>query len=435
MDGVVFWFRRDLRLNDNKGLYHALSLGLPVLPVFIFDRNLLEELPADDRRVDFIHERIIKLDKQLRELGSGLLVMKGDPVSLVKELITANKVRAVYANRDYEPYSLKRDSEVEQICRGCGVDFMIFDDHVIFSPSEILKTDGKPYTVFTPYSKAWIRKISAEPVRYFPSEKTGTFSAMTNQNRIPESGELGIKKTGFLFPNDAIDVELISKYDKTRDYPALAATSRLGIHLRFGTISIRRLVEAASSINSVFINELIWREFYQMILFHFPHVVTRSFDPTFEHLKWLNREEDFHAWCTGMTGYPMVDAGMRELVTTGYMHNRVRMLVASFLTRHLLIDWRRGEAFFARHLLDYELASNNGGWQWSAGTGCDAVPYFRIFSPARQMERFDPQSAYVRRWVPEAFGQGFYPPPVVDHDFARKRAIEVYRSARQNGPV
>lgn len=435
MDKVLFWFRRDLRLNDNKGLYHALSSGLPVLPVFVFDSNLLEGLPEDDRRVNFLFQNVLKLEGQLKAHGSGLLVRYGDPMEIIQRLIAEYQVRAIFANADYEPYSLKRDLLVRHICQESSVEFRTFDDHVIFNPNEILKSDGKPYTVFTPYSRAWNRKLISDPVTHYPSEKIGNYCQINDNGGIPDPAGFGFTIREMQFPSETINHELIRNYHNTRDYPALEGTSRLGIHLRFGTISIRELAEAAVKRNSVFLNELVWREFYQMILYHFPHVVTRSFDPVFERLPWINKDDEFEAWCEGRTGYPMVDAGMRELVATGYMHNRVRMLTAGFLTRHLLIDWRWGEAFFARHLLDYELASNNGGWQWSAGTGCDAVPYFRIFNPGRQMERFDPEGEYVLRWVPEAFGTASYPSPIVDHDFARRRALEVFRNTRQKGSV
>lgn len=431
MNICIAWFRRDLRLNDNSALHHALKSGYPVLPVFIFDTDITSELKPDDKRLIFIYDRLQKIQLQLEALGSVLMVFQGQPAKVFKQLFDQYEVKAVYAGIDYEPYSVTRDSQVEQYCQLYGASFHRFDDHVIFRPSEIVKPDGKPYSVFTPYSKRWILKFEENPVRYFPSEDVLPGLIRHEAVAMPNLRELNMERGRVAFPSERIDDHLISNYNNTRDFPFMEGTSRLGIHLRFGTISIRQLAKRAYELNRVFLNELIWREFYQMILYHYPEVVTRSFRPGYDRLQWLNRSEDFTAWCEGRTGYPLVDAGMKQLTGTGFMHNRLRMVTASFLTKHLLIDWRWGEAFFAQHLLDYELASNNGGWQWAAGCGCDAVPYFRVFSPARQQETFDPDEQFIRRWLPGYHSGESYIKPIIEHTFARTRAIGFLREARK----
>ena len=450
MDSVsIFWFRRDLRLEDNAGLYHALKGNHPVLPLFIFDQDILEGLEdRKDARVEFIHNTIRELSDQLKELGSSILVRYGYPLEAWRDLLSEYDVRAVYTNRDYEPYALKRDQEVKGLLEAGGSTFYTYKDQVIFEKGEVVKSDGKPYTVFTPYSRRWREKLASrmdsfvdaegneEPVSFFlkpyPSEDYFKHLYKLKPQPIPPLADMGFEPAEAAIPPKVVSRGLIRSYDKTRDFPALDGTSRLGIHFRFGTISIREKAWKAGRLNDTFLNELIWRDFYAMILAEFPQVATRSFRPEYDNIEWRNDEEDFRKWCEGKTGYPIVDAGMRQLNQTGYMHNRVRMITASFLTKHLLIDWRWGEAYFAQKLLDYDLASNNGGWQWAAGSGTDAAPYFRIFNPASQQEKFDKDYRYVRRWAPE-FGTPKYPKPMVDHKMARERCLEVYKRALSQG--
>ncbi len=426
---TIFWFRRDLRLEDNAGLYHALKEGLPVVPVFIFDRNILDELEdPTDRRVEFIHRSLSHLQAQLAKIGSALDARYGFPDEIWKQLLNEYAIANVYTNHDYEPYAKKRDADISKMLKANNISFHTYKDHVIFEKDEVIKDDGKPYTVFTPYSKKWKATLNDRYLSSYPVKKY--FSNFFNQSakEIPSLEQMGFKPTGQLFPGKALNADKIKHYKEQRDYPAAEGGSRLSVHLRFGTISIRELAKKAIELNETFLNELTWRDFYQMILWHFPHVVTNSFKPAYDNIKWRNNEKEFDAWCKGETGYPIVDAGMRELNATGFMHNRVRMIVASFLTKHLLIDWRWGEAYFAKKLLDFELASNNGGWQWAAGSGCDAAPYFRIFNPYLQTKKFDPELKYIRKWVPE-FEEFIYPRPIVDHEMARKRCLEVYGNA------
>ncbi len=439
----LFWFRRDLRLEDNAGLYHALRAGRTVLPVFLFDRNILDDLEdKKDARVEFIHHAVAALHGQLKGLGSTLLVYSGHPEQLWKELSEKYDIEAVFTNRDYEPYALKRDKKIAELLKGRGIAFHTFKDHVIFEKGEVLKDDGNPYTVFTPYSRKWRDKLdSAAPVDngfsgnagndsfYLQSYPTAQYSEHFHKTApapLVSLEDLGFERTGMSFPSTSVSRGLIKNYDQTRDIPGIEGTSRLGIHFRFGTISIREKARKARELNATYLNELIWRDFYSMILAHFPHVATRAFKPEYDRIQWLNNEDTFERWKEGRTGYPIVDAGMRELSATGYMHNRVRMVTASFLTKHLLIDWRWGEAWFARKLLDFDLASNNGGWQWAAGSGTDAAPYFRIFNPTAQQEKFDKDFRYIRRWVPE-YGTDRYPQPIVDHKMARERCLETYK--------
>lgn len=434
MSIVCFWFRRDLRLQDNAGLFHALQSGHPVLPVFIFDEEILDKLPnKEDRRVEFIYESLVQLDTQLREQGSGLLVMKGSPEAVWKKIIQKYSPTAVYTNRDYEPYARQRDGEIKALLESKGVIFQTFKDQVIFEEGEVTKDDGKPYTVFTPYKRKWLSLLTEGHYKAYASDKIGT--GQWYQGEIPSL--MAYEGTGFRksleqsFPDRKIPVKIIERYDQTRDFPAIAGTSRLSVHLRFGTLSIRKAVEVGIRSNATWLSELIWREFYMMILWHFPHVVKGAFKPAYDAIPWENNPEWFKAWCEGKTGFPIVDAGMRELSATGFMHNRVRMITASFLTKHLLIDWRWGEAWFAEKLLDFDLSANNGGWQWAAGSGCDAAPYFRVFSPDAQTERFDGKADYIRKWVPE-YGTSEYPKPIVNHAVARVKAVEVYRNALKN---
>lgn len=433
----VHWFRRDLRLHDNAALYHALRSGHPVLPIFIFDTDILNDLKEAnepltfDRRLIFIHRELQRIKGELQALGSDLLVYYGKPEVVWRQLIAQYPVKAVYTNRDYEPYAIQRDQAIREQLQRSGVDFNTYKDQVIFETDEILKDDGKPYTVYTPYSKKWKAKLSDLYLASYPTEKYfDRFFHPDNKMELITLQAMGFDGDGSTeFPASQVTDGLIRNYPETRDIPSVLGTSRLSVHLRFGTISVRDLCRQSISINGEkYLNELIWREFYMSILGHFPHVVSRSFRPEYDRIRWRNNEAEFRAWCEGRTGYPIVDAGMRELNATGYMHNRVRMITASFLTKHLLIDWRWGEAYFAKKLLDFELASNNGGWQWAAGTGVDAAPYFRVFNPYLQTQKFDPELKYIRKWIPE-LDSFEYPKPIVEHDYARKRCLETYQLA------
>ena len=425
----LFWFRRDLRLHDNHGLFEALRGPHPVQPVFIFDRYILDELEdRKDRRVEFIHRALGQIQAALRASGATLDVRYGTPETIFPELCREYPVQAVYTNHDYEPYARERDAGIAGMLSEKSIRFHSFRDQVIFEKGEVLKDDGKPYTVFTPYSRKWKTRLAQEGLPVY--ETRGYFDRFYPQSprTLPTLQSMGFEPAGQPFPPSAWSRELILRYREQRDFPGLPGTSRLSVHLRFGTISIRELAREAGTLSETFLNELIWRDFYHMILWHFPRVTTEAFKPEYDRIPWRQAESDFAAWCEGRTGYPIVDAGMRELNATGFMHNRVRMIVASFLTKHLLIDWRRGEAWFAQKLLDYDLAANNGGWQWAAGCGCDAAPYFRVFNPYLQTKKFDPDLRYVRQWVPE-LEELSYPRPIVDHETARKRCLQVYSEA------
>jgi deoxyribodipyrimidine photo-lyase len=425
----LFWFRRDLRIEDNRGLFEALQKGIPVQPVFIFDTNILNDLEDKiDRRVEFIHQTLIQLHTELEQVGAGLDVRIGEPVKIFSDLVSDYTVKHVFANHDYEPYALQRDAEVMTFLKKQGVSFHTFKDQVLLEKQEVVKDDGKPYTVFTPYSRRWKATLQKEHLQSYPSEKLLTACATFQRADFPSLTSIGFSPAGISFPSAAWQPDTIKKYKERRDLPAVKGTTQLGLHLRFGTISIRVLARQAGSLNETFLNELIWRDFYHMILWYFPHVVGNSFKPAYDAIQWRNNQHEYQAWCDGQTGYSIVDAGMRELNTSGYMHNRVRMIVASFLTKHLLVDWRWGEAYFAKKLLDFDLAANNGGWQWAAGSGCDAAPYFRVFNPYLQTQKFDPSLEYVRRWVPE-FEELTYARPIVAHEYARKRCLEVYAKA------
>ncbi|MGC1243344.1 MAG: deoxyribodipyrimidine photo-lyase [Chryseosolibacter sp.] len=422
---TVFWFRRDLRLYDNAGLYQALRDSKEVIPLFIFDTTILSRLEEkSDRRVHFIHHSLQQLSEALESVGSTLIILQGIPREIFQLLDPAR----VYTNHDYEPYARKRDADVQQILTAKGCAFHSCKDQVIFEKNEVSKDDERPYTVFTPFSKKWKASISDMDLCAHESGALLTNLRKTDPLPFPSLADIGFATTDTAFPGRDIRSQVVEHYTRGRDYPALDATSRLSVHLRFGTISIRNAVSTATKLNETWLNELIWREFYQMILWNFPHVENSAFKPAYNSIEWRNDEREFEAWCEGKTGYPMVDAGMRELNTTGFMHNRLRMITASFLTKHLLIDYRWGEAYFAKKLLDYDLAANNGGWQWAAGSGCDAVPYFRIFNPALQRAKFDKDSLYINKWVPEVHTRS-YPEPIVDHDFARRRALLVYKTA------
>jgi deoxyribodipyrimidine photo-lyase len=427
----IFWFRRDLRLQDNASLYHALKSNKNVLPIFIFDTEILGKLDQkNDARVSFLHHTICSLQDELLTENTSLVVLNTTPIEAFKTLLANYKVDKVYANKDYEGYAIKRDNEIKAFLQQHGVELVCFKDHVIFEEKEVVKDDGLPYTVFTPYSRKWKAKLDEFYSKSYPSEKyLGNFYKQ-NEKPIPTLGELGFEQNSdIVIPNLTVNELIISKYTQQRDFPAINGTSKLGIHLRFGTISVRKLLQLALTLNETFVNELIWRDFYHAITFNFPHINDgKSFRKEYDLIAWRNNEVEFDAWCNGKTGYPIVDAGMRELNATGFMHNRVRMIVASFLCKHLLIDWRWGEAYFAKKLLDFDFSANNGGWQWAAGSGCDAAPYFRVFNPTLQTQKFDKDLKYIKKWVPE-LNSFSYPKPIVVHEEARKRCLQTYAMA------
>ncbi|MFL5764711.1 MAG: cryptochrome/photolyase family protein [Bacteroidia bacterium] len=428
----VFWFRRDLRLYDNTGLFHALRENQNVIPLFIFDTDILDRLSNKaDRRVEFIHRAVHALHSALAKLNSSIIIKHGSPDKIFRQLISEYPIRKVYANHDYEPAAIARDASIASLLKAKGIAFSTFKDQVIFEKNEVIKEDGSPYTIFTPYMKKWKAKLDQKDLSSHDIKKNIASFYKTDPFPVPSIEELGFKNTGLIFSPPEVDEKLLLHYDKTRDIPSIPGTSRLSVHLRFGTISIRALAGKARARNEQFLNELIWREFYMMILFHFPHSASGAFKKQYDRIPWINNEEQFDRWCKGETGYPIVDAGMKELNATGFMHNRVRMITAGFLVKHLLIDWRWGEAYFAEKLLDYDLAANNGGWQWAAGSGCDAAPYFRVFNPAEQTKRFDPELKYIRKWVP-GFDEPDYPAPIVDHKFARERVLNTYKKALGN---
>jgi deoxyribodipyrimidine photo-lyase len=420
---ALFWHRRDLRISDNAALYKALCSGFDVLPIFIFDKHILDKLSPDDQRVLFIHQEIARLKEEYQLHGSDLMVFYGEPLVVWHELMSQFKVSKVFANRDYEPYALTRDKAVDDLLSSKRVEFIGAKDHVIFEKHEILKNDGLPYTVFTPYSRKWKERFSDFYLESYPTEKH-----LNKLTSLEKSALITLESMGFSsvqnneFSSRDLRKLSIERYKETRDIPSIRGTSRMSLHLRFGTVSIRALARIALDKNESYLNELIWRDFYQMIIYHFPNSATQSFKSQYDKIQWENDSNLFKAWCEGKTGYPIVDAGMRELNATGFMHNRVRMITASFLTKHLLIDWRWGEAYFAKRLLDFELASNVGGWQWAASSGCDAAPYFRVFNPELQAEKFDKDKNYIKRWVPE-YGSSSYPQPIVDHKMARERVL------------
>lgn len=431
----IFWFRRDLRLRDNAGLYHALRSGLPVVPLFIFDRNILDKLEDKaDARVEFIYAALEEMQRELVAAGSTLEVYYGRPEEVFRALLSRYDVKAVYTNHDYEPYARERDDRIGKLLASAGAAFHTHKDQVIFEKDEVLKDDGRPYTVFTPYSRRWKGLLNDFFVKPYPYERYAARFHPQTPREMPSLHAMGFSVTGRPRPPHLLSATLVEHYGQTRDFPALSdGTSHMGVHLRFGTVSIRYLAGLARLHGEAYLGELIWRDFYQAILWHFPHVgAGKSFHPAFDYIRWRNNEQDFQRWCAGRTGYPLVDAGMRELNGTGYMHNRVRMVTASFLAKHLLIDWRWGESYFATKLLDFDLAANNGGWQWAAGSGNDAAPYFRVFNPTLQAQKFDKELRYIRRWVPELDSLD-YPAPMVDHDMARKRCLEVYAKAVKEG--
>ena len=421
----IFWFRRDLRLDDNKGLSEALKADEKVIPIFIFDRDILDHLEDKyDRRVDYIHQALEKINQELKEFGSSLLTFHGKPLDVFKQLEKDFEIKSVFCNRDYEPAAIKRDDEVKDFLNSKDIEFFDFKDQVIFEKSDVVKDNGEPYTVYTPFSSKWKKLLTEDDYKSVRINKE-QFLKLPSK-KILSLKEIGFEKTDLDFVEPSLESKIIDVYDKTRDFPALDATTHLGIALRFGTISIRKCVKFALNHNETWLNELIWREFFMQILFHFPKVVNYCFKEKYENIAWRNNEAEFEKWCNGETGYPIVDAGMRQLNQTGQMHNRIRMVVASFLTKHLLIDWRWGEAYFAKKLLDYDLSANNGNWQWAAGCGCDAAPYFRVFNPDEQTKKFDKGLKYIRKWNPD-FEKDILENRIVEHKFARERALETYK--------
>lgn len=429
MSKAIFWHRRDLRIEDNAGLCKACQTADNIQPIFIFDTQILNELARADARVEFIHQQIVSLASRYKEAGFHLRVEMGNPIELIPMLAQELGVDQVVTNRDYEPYAIQRDKKIFDLLKAKGIAFIGAKDHVIFEKDEVVKADGSPYTVFTPYSRKWKEHLIQHPIEVYNSDAAlKQVKGISTEKTIPSLSALEFKPSGISFPSTTVEDVLIQKYSEQRNFPGIAGTSKLGLHLRFGTLSIRKLALRALNLNETYLNELIWREFYQMVLYHFPQTVTHAFKPAYDSIVWENNPDDFARWCEGTTGYPLVDAGMRELNATGFMHNRVRMVTASFLTKHLLIDWRQCEAYFAKKLLDFELASNVGGWQWAAGCGTDAAPYFRVFNPTAQQEKFDPKFEYIRRWVKE-YGTPAYPQPIIEHTFARNRILERYKIA------
>ena len=427
---ALFWHRRDLRIDDNKGLFEALKQNEIVHPIFIFDKSILDKLPNNDQRILFIYQEIESLKKSYQNLGSDLWVYYGEPSEIIPKIAQELNCSSVYFNNDYEPYALQRDLEIQVSLNNIKIEFIGKKDHVIFEKNEVLKDDGKPYTIFTPYSRKWKANLKEEDLREYSIEKySGNLVQKKQDEALITLEEMGFEsKVLHDFPDRIAKNEILKNYHLSRNFPAVKGTSKLSLHLRFGTISIRKLALIAREQNETYLNELIWRDFYQMIIFHFPKSAENSFKAQYDKIIWEKNEVHFDSWCTGKTGYPIVDAGMRELNATGFMHNRVRMVVASFLTKHLLLDWRLGAAYFAEKLLDFELASNTGGWQWAAGCGCDAAPYFRVFNPQAQQEKFDKSFEYIKKWVPE-YGTSSYPEPIIEHKFARERILQRFKSA------
>ena len=426
----IFWFRRDLRLDDNIGLYEALNSEHSVLPIFIFDSEILDKLPKNDSRVTFIHETLQHMRESLQaEYGSSIAMFHGKPKDIYNQLIENYNIGSVYTNHDYEPYATERDTEIKSFLAEHDIEFKTYKDQVIFEKSEVVKKDGDPYKVYTPYMRTWKEKFKTIDFKIY--ETTLYFKNLIQDIDLPNLSlaDIGFEQSNQPIAPYEISPNLIQRYEDTRNFPAKDSTSRLGPHLRFGTVSVRKMVEKAiAETNEVFWQELIWREFFMQILWHFPHTSKSAFKPKYDRIEWRNNENEFKQWCEGKTGYPLVDAGMRQLNETGFMHNRVRMLVGSFLCKHLLIDWRWGEAYFAEKLHDYDMSSNIGNWQWVAGTGVDAAPYFRIFNPTSQIQKFDKGLEYLNKWVPD-FQELTYPQPIVDHKMARERCLSTYKSA------
>lgn len=430
---AIFWFRRDLRLEDNKGLFYALQSGCKVLPLFIFDEDILSKLEnRKDRRVDFIHQAIENLNASLKQIGSQLYVKYGMPLQIWKEIVDEYKVKEVYFNHDYEKYGMERDENISALCNGNGIAFKSFKDQCIFEKKEISSISGTPYTVFTPYSKKWKETLNNTHLKSFKSENHLNNFFRNDSSEMITLEEMAFEKTDIKFKKPLIDEAIVESYSANRDFPSLNGTTKLSVHLRFGTISIRNCVQKALKYNETWLNEFIWRDFYMSILANFPQINQgKAFKSNYDQIKWSKDENAFQKWCEGKTGFPIVDAGMRELNATGFMHNRLRMITASFLCKDLLIDWRWGETYFSSKLNDFDFSANNGGWQWASGSGCDAAPYFRIFNPSLQTERFDKQLDYIKKWIPE-LNSFEYPLPMVDHKIARERALKVYKEGLES---
>ncbi len=433
VEASIFWFRRDLRIDDNPGLYEALANSKNVIPIFIFDTNIIDNLPSDDNRIKFIWHSLSLLNERLKELGSTLNIFKGNPLEVFKKIILKYRLISVYVNRDYEKYSIKRDKEINTFLNENKIAFNASKDHVFFEPNEILKSDGTPYTVFTPYSKKWFEKFYSEKLPQYQIKNLVDNFFKTDYKPIISLSEIGFSNDEIKFEKFNLGDELIKNYTSKRDFPYLNSTSKIGPYLRFGLISVREVGKKTieKKFDQSFLRQLIWRDFYIQIFFHFPDSENENFKPAYDKIIWLNEEEKFEKWCAGETGYPIVDAGMKELNATGFMHNRVRMIVASFLCKHLLIHWKKGESYFAKKLLDYEMASNVGNWQWVAGTGVDAAPYFRLFNPEIQMKKFDPQKVYIKKWLPK-YDPENYLEPIIDHNYARERCLNAYKIALNN---
>ena len=430
MDKIsIFWFRRDLRLHDNKALFHALQSEEKILPIFIFDIDILEKIPKDDARISFIYSELKAMNKHLEAHETEIKMFYGNPKEVFKSLMKNYTIVKVFTNHDYEPYAIKRDLEIKEVVSTSKIDFQTYKDQVIFEKNEITKKDGKPYVVYTPYSRKWLEKYETNKPENYPSEDLLDRLYKKTKSETLTLSDIGFIETSIPIKNYIFNSRIINEYEETRNFPALDNTSKLGPHLRFGTVSVRQMVSRADAYeNKIFLKELIWREFFMQILWHFPETHKNSFKSKYDRIIWRNNEKEFKKWCEGNTGYPMVDAGMRQLNKTGFMHNRVRMLVGSFLCKHLLIDWRWGEAYFAEKLHDYEMSSNVGNWQWVAGTGVDASPYFRIFNPTSQIQKFDKELKYIQKWVPD-FQEITYPSPMVEHKFARERCLKTYKDA------
>ena len=430
MDKIsIFWFRRDLRLHDNKALFHALQSEEKILPIFIFDIDILKKIPKDDARISFIYSELKAMNTHLESFGTEIKMFHGNPKEVFKSLMKNYTIAKVFTNHDYEPYAIKRDLDIKKLVSSNKIDFQTYKDQVIFERNEITKKDGKPYVVYTPYSRKWLEKYETDKPENYPSEDLLDRLYKKTKSETLTLSDIGFIETNIPIKNYIFNSRIINEYEETRNFPALDNTSKLGPHLRFGTVSVRQMVSRADAHeNKIFLKELIWREFFMQILWHFPETHKNSFKSKYDRIIWRNNEKEFQKWCEGNTGYPMVDAGMRQLNKTGFMHNRVRMLVGSFLCKHLLIDWRWGEAYFAEKLHDYEMSSNVGNWQWVAGTGVDASPYFRIFNPTSQIQKFDKELKYIQKWVPD-FQEITYPSPMVDHKFARERCLKTYKDA------
>ena len=425
---VIFWFRRDLRLDDNHALFKALKSGYDVLPIFIFDSNITNKLNQNDHRLNYINNVLDGLNKRLSENKKKIYIYKGDPIEIISKLIIKLKIKEIYLNKDYEPYAIDRDDKIEKLCVANNVSYNSFKDHVIFEEDQIVKKDGTPYVVYTPYSRKWIEKFQSNQLDSYPSELN--LGGFVDSDKIREVNYLMDFEKNIISPKTYnLNKDLIDKYEETRNFPALDSTSRIGVNLRFGTVSTRKIVKTSSQrSNNTFLKELIWREFFIQILWHFPHTTEKSFKDKYERIEWRNDMDDFKLWCDGKTGYPIVDAGMNQLNKTGFMHNRLRMVVGSFLCKHLLIDWRLGEKYFADKLFDYEQASNVGNWQWVAGCGVDAAPYFRIFNPEEQQKKFDKELQFIKKWIPN-YDKDNYINKIVDHKFARERCLNTYKKA------